>query len=39
MLTYYDHRLGRERLKRRYTWAAWSFAGGVFFGVVFAHVL
>lgn len=39
MLTYYDHRLGRERIKRRYTWAMWSFAGGVAMGIVFAHIL
>jgi hypothetical protein len=39
MLTYYDQRLGRERFKRRYTWAAWSFAGGMALGVLAAHIL
>jgi len=39
MLTYYDHKLGRERVKRRYTWAFWAFCGGLAFGAVFAHVL
>jgi hypothetical protein len=38
MLTYYDHQLGRERIKRRYAWAAWSFVGGVLVGVAVAHV-
>ena len=29
MLTYYDHRLGRSRLKRRYQWAVGAFVFGV----------
>ena len=39
MLTYYDHKLGRERVKRRYTWAGWSFCGGIVLGMIVAHVL
>ncbi len=39
MLTYYDHKLGRERVKRRYSWAVWSFCGGVVLGIIFAHLL
>jgi hypothetical protein len=39
MLTYYDHRLGRERVKRRYSWAAWAFVAGAALGVLTAHVL
>ena len=39
MITYYDHKLGRERVKRRYTWAVWAFCGGVAFGMIVAHLL
>jgi hypothetical protein len=39
MLTYYDHHLGRERIKRRYSWAAWAFIGGLIAGVIAAHLL
>lgn len=39
MMTYYDHKLGRERVKRRYTWAIWSFCGGLAFGFIVAHLL
>jgi hypothetical protein len=39
MMTYYDHRLGRERIKRRYSWAAGAFVAGLAFGVVAAHIL
>lgn len=39
MLTYYDHRLGRARLKRRYSWAAGAFVAGLVFGVMAAHLL
>ena len=33
---YYDHTLGRERVKRRYVWALYAFAGGVLFGIIAA---
>ena len=36
---YYDHTLGRERIKRRYLWAAYAFIGGVLAGVIMAHLL
>lgn len=39
MLTYYDQRLGRDRIKRRYTWAFWAFLAGIVFGAVVAHIL
>jgi hypothetical protein len=39
MMTYYDHRLGKERIKRRYSWAAGAFVAGLAFGVVAAHIL
>jgi hypothetical protein len=39
MLTYYDHNLGRERIKRRYSWAAWAFVAGVAVGALLAYVL
>ena len=39
MMTYYDHRLGRERIKRRYSWAAVAFCGGAVFGALIAHIL
>ena len=38
-LQYYDHIVGRERFKRRYIWAVYSFAGGVLVGMIFAHLL
>lgn len=38
MITYYDHTLGRERIKRRYLWAAWSFLAGAAFGALVAFV-
>jgi len=38
-LRYYDHTLGRERIKRRYKWAAAAFTVGLLFGVVFAHLV
>ena len=38
-MTYYDQRLGRERIKRRYAWAVWSFAAGTVLGIIAAHVL
>ncbi|MDB5978747.1 MAG: hypothetical protein JWR07_5507 [Nevskia sp.] len=37
MLTYYDHRFGRSRLKRRYVWATNAFACGVLMGIVISH--
>lgn len=39
MLTYYDHNLGRDRIKRRYSWAAGAFVAGLVFGVITAHLL
>jgi hypothetical protein len=39
MMTYYDHRLGRERLKRRYVWASMAFGAGALLGAITAHVL
>jgi hypothetical protein len=39
MLTYYDHKLGRDRVKRRYTWAFCAFWAGLVLGMVVAHVL
>ena len=36
MLTYYDDVLGRNRVKRRYVWAAWSFLAGIAAGVLIA---
>ena len=39
MLTYYDSRTGRERLKRRYSWAAWGFLIGLASGVAAGHIL
>ena len=38
-LHYYDHTLGRERIKRRYLWAIYAFIGGVLAGVATAHLL
>lgn len=38
MLTYYDNILGRNRVKRRYVWAAWAFVAGIVAGVVVAHL-
>ncbi len=35
---YYDHTLGRERIKRRYKWAVYAFAGGMLFGMIVAHL-
>ena len=31
-LTYYDHTLGKLRIKRRYMWATWAFFGGTLAG-------
>jgi hypothetical protein len=39
MLTYYDSTHGRDRFKRRYTWAAWAFLTGVGAGLVLAHLI
>lgn len=39
MLTHYDNVSGRNRIKRRYVWALWAFAGGVVVGVTMAHLL
>lgn len=39
MLTYYDQRLGRDRIKRRYTWAFWAFLAGIVLGAVVAYIL
>ncbi len=39
MMTYYDHSLGRDRVKRRYVWAAWSFAAGAAVGALVSFVL
>ena len=39
MLRYYDNQLGRNRLKRRYLWAAWAFAGGAILGLLIGHLL
>lgn len=38
MLTYYDSALGRNRIKRRYVWAAWAFVAGLTAGVLVAHL-
>jgi hypothetical protein len=38
VLTYYDNRLGRNRYKRRYVWAVWSFVAGVAVGAAVAHL-
>jgi len=38
-LTYYDRATGKQRIKRRYVWAMWSFAAGTAMGFVFAAVL
>jgi len=38
-IRYYDHTLGRERIKPRYKWAMSAFAIGIVCGVVFAHVI
>lgn len=38
-IRYYDHTLGRDRIKPRYKWAVSAFAVGLLFGVLFAHVM
>lgn len=38
MLTYYDSGSGRNRIKRRYLWAAWAFVAGVAAGTLVAHL-
>ena len=39
MMTYFDRSQGRDRLKRRYVWAAWSFLAGVAAGILIACLL
>jgi hypothetical protein len=39
MMTYYDIRLGRTRLKRRYVWACYGFAAGILLGAVIGWIL
>jgi hypothetical protein len=38
MLTYYDSELGRDRIKRRYVWAAWGFVLGLALGAITAQL-
>jgi len=38
MLTYYDNRLGRNRYKRRFVWAAWAFLVGAALGVMISQL-
>ena len=38
-LTYYDDALGRVRVKRRYTWAAWAFVVGTLAGSAVSALL
>jgi hypothetical protein len=38
-LTYYSHRLGRERLKRRYVWGILGFTCGLLSGAIFAWLM
>ncbi len=38
-IRYYDHVIGRERIKPRYKWAVSAFAVGMLFGMVFAHIV
>lgn len=38
-MRYFDAESGRERIKRRYVWAMWSFSGGVLFGLIAAKIL
>ena len=38
-LRYYDSKLGRDRIKRRYLYAAWAFGCGLLFGLVIGHLL
>lgn len=38
MLTYYDRYFGRNRVKRRYVYAAWAFAAGTLFGMALIGV-
>jgi hypothetical protein len=37
--TYYDHAAGRQRVKRRYTWASWAFGIGLVLGIVAAKMM
>ncbi|MDB5977313.1 MAG: hypothetical protein JWR07_4073 [Nevskia sp.] len=37
LLTYYDQRFGRQRVKRRFVWAFGAFALGLLIGVLLAH--
>lgn len=39
MLTYYDNRTGRRRIKRRFVWAASTFTLGLFCGVMLSHLI
>lgn len=39
MMTYYNHAMGRTRIKRRYIWAVWAFVGGILCGVTASHLL
>jgi hypothetical protein len=36
---YYDERAGRQRMKRRYVWAAWAFGAGFIFGLALSGLL
>jgi hypothetical protein len=38
-IRYYDNVEGRERLKPRYKWAAFAFAAGLIFGIVFGYIV
>jgi hypothetical protein len=38
-LRYFDSESGRERIKRRYVWAFWSFCGGAACGLIVAGAL
>lgn len=38
-IRYYDHALGRERIKRRYVWAFYAFITGTVLGIMAGHVL
>jgi len=38
-LTYYERSTGKQRIKRRYVWAMWSFVVGALLGLVVAAAL
>ncbi|HEY9544454.1 MAG TPA: hypothetical protein VIR56_00495 [Solimonas sp.] len=38
-LRYFDSEAGRERFKRRYVWAMWSFGGGLLCGLILAATM